>query len=388
MNLLKSFSLTSNIEPGKSFIYDRLFPLDFENYIILETQSSQANFHYSFWHRTLELIDPFFKEANIKIIHFVEDGSYSFDHFFVKNSIPINEKAYLLKRAKFFCGSSKLYSLICSENNINQCFLKTDYSLENTLCPEEQIIHSSGLARNFTNFTTTPINNIRPETIAKRIIKACFDKDVEFENSLFVGALFSNSVLDLIPNCFFNLHVKEGDRPANIVVRMDLLFSEENLEQQLNAWPSVIVTNRAINKNILIKYKDRIPKVFFKVEKKSDSNFLKTLESLKIAYEVASSLPNKDLNKEKIKYLNYKKVHKIKSFNVDFLNGLDLSKVFFKTTKGTVKNGKIYPSKWHEKVGLNCSTEFMKERFPIPSVINQSFKEDLDFFYILTSEVL
>lgn len=384
MNLLKSFSMTSNVNPSKSFIYDKFYPLDFDNYIVLDTQALDARIHYSFWFRVIELIEPFFSKEGVKIVHFVEDKNYHFNHTYINNSVSLNEKVYILKRAKFFCGSSKLYSLICSENNVNQCFIKTDYSLDNTLASEDQTIHSSKISKNFVNPTGAAINGIRPEAIAQKIIKLFFKKDVQFENTLSVGRMFSPRTLELIPNCSFSLPSGQVDE---IVVRMDEFFSEFHLEKQLNLEKVSIVTNKSINKNILIKYRSQIKKIYFKVEKNSSNDFVKELEYLKFNYEIISNLSENDLNKEKIKYINHKKVNKLASLDMKFLDGLDLSKVCFKSNKIFIKNEKSYPSRWHAKMNLHCP-DVRAESFALPAVIDESFREDADYFYFLTSEQL
>ena len=384
MNLLKSFSATSNVVPGKSFIYDKFYPLDFDNYIVLDTQSLDGNLHYAFWFRTIELIEPFFKQENIKIVHFIENKNYYFNHIYINNSVSLYEKAYILKRAKFFCGSSKLYSLICSENDVNQCFIKTDYSLDNTLCSEDQTIHSSKVFKNFVNPTGIRINNIRPEFIAQKIIKLFFNKDVEFQNTLSIGKMYAAQTLELIPNCSFSV---TGDRADEIIVRMDEFFSEDHLEKQLNIAKVSIVTNKPINKSILTKYRSQIKKIYFKVEKNSDNGFVKELENLKFNYEILTTLEEDDLNKEKIKYINHRKINKLSFSDMKFLDGLDLSKVVFKSNKITIKNEKTYPSKWHAKMNLSCP-DVRVEAFSLPPVINESFKEDSDYFYFLTSEQL
>ena len=127
MNLLKSFKATTGLDPGKAHIYDKIFPLPFDNFIVLDTQSADANKNYLFWFRVIELIEPILKQNDINIIHFIEDKKYHFDHTYIDNSIHLAQKAYLLKKAKLFCGATKIYSLICSEFNINQCYLKYDY---------------------------------------------------------------------------------------------------------------------------------------------------------------------------------------------------------------------------------------------------------------------
>ena len=85
MNLLKSFSVTTGLEPKSAYIYEKFYPLDFNKYIVLDTQSSDANYHYVFWFRVVELIEPILKNHNINIVHFIEDKKYYFNHTYIDN---------------------------------------------------------------------------------------------------------------------------------------------------------------------------------------------------------------------------------------------------------------------------------------------------------------
>ena len=171
MNLLKSFSTTSNTAPGKGFIYKRFFPLQFQNYIILNTQNEDQNFNYVFWNRVIQLVEPYLKQAGLEIVHFIDDKKYHFNHTYIDKSITSSEKAYLLTHCKLYCGASKLHSLICSEYDIPQIFLKCDYSIDNVLVSQNDIIDSNIVCNNFLNPIGNFINNIRPEEIAKKIIR-------------------------------------------------------------------------------------------------------------------------------------------------------------------------------------------------------------------------
>ena len=385
MNLLKSFASTTGLQPSKSYIYEKLYPLDFDRYIILDTQSSNANFHYVFWFRVIELIEPVLSKHGIKIVHFIEDKKYHFNHTYVDNSTQLSQRAYLIRKALLFCGSSKLYSLIASESNIKQCFLKTDYSLDNTLVKDEEVIHSDKARKHFLNPTAAKINNIRPEEIAKKILKTLLDEDHSFDNTLSVGKVYSTQNLEVIPDCTFKIGNSSKSAKSEIVIRMDYLFSEENLDSQLSMEACAIVTNKAFNKNILINKKNRIKKVYFKVDKDSDSSFLDLLEENKINYDIITTLSGPDLDKEKIKFINYKKINKLNSLSLDFLEGLDKSKVYFKTNKIVIKSGKTFASKWHSKVLVN-SADVRNSSFQLPLAIDQSFKDEADYFYFLTSE--
>ena len=382
MNLLKSFSATTGLEPGKSFLYEKFYPLDFSKYIVLDTQSLNPNFHYVFWFRVIELIEPILAKENIKIVHFIEDKKYHFNHTYIDNSSSLSQRAYIIRNSLLFCGSSKLYSLVASELGVKQCFIKTDYVFDNILASEEETIHSNYERKHFLNPTSSKINNIRPEEIAKKILKTLFNYDYTFDNTLSVGKVYSAQNLEVIPDCTFKIN---NNSKSEIVIRMDYLFSEENLDSQLNFEDCAIVTNKAFNKNILINKKDKIKKVYFRVEKNSDPSFLDLLEELKINYDIITTLGGADLDNEKMKYLNYKKINKLNSLNLEFLDGLDKSKLYFKTNKIVIKSGKTFASKWHSKVMID-NPDVRNSSFKLPPVIDQSFKDEADYFYFLISE--
>lgn len=382
MNLLKSFSITTGLEPKNGYIYEKFYPVDFNKYIVLDTQSLDPNYHYVFWFRVIELIEPILTKNGINIVHFIEDKKYYFNHLYVDKTASINQKAYLIKNAELFCGSSKLYSLMASEFNVKQCFIKCDYTLDNTLVSEEEIIHSKEERKNFLNPTGARINNVRPEEIAKKILKSLFNESYTFDNTLSVGKVFATQSLEIFPDSCFEI---KNNSKNEIVVRMDYHFSEENLNAQLKLDSLSIVTSKPINQNLLFSNRNNIKKIYFKVEKNSDPEFIKFLEEYKFNYEIISSLSLDEINKEKIKYLNYKKINKLNFLDLKFLEGLDRSKIYFKTNKIIIKSGKTFASRWHCKRALN-SPNVRADSFSVPDTIDDQFKEEADYFYFLTKE--
>ena len=381
MNLLKSFKTTTGLEPGQAHIYEKIFPLPFDNYIILETQSADPNKNYCFWSRIIELIKPILTKENVNIIHFIDDKRYHFDDIYIDSSVLLAQKAYLLTKAKLFCGASKIYSLICSEYGIKQCYLKYDYYVDN-ISEQENVINSDFKRKNFANPTPSPINNIRPEEIAKKIIKMLFNYEPEFDNTISIGRVYATQSIEIIPDNVFNI---KSDGKNEIVIRMDYLFSEDNLDKQLDLLAASVVTNKPINKNILIRHSRKIKKLYYKIEKDSDAEFVDLLESLGIDFELITSLTEEDLNKEKIKYMDFKKINRLNVLDLKFLDGLDKSKVYFKSNKIVVKSGKTFCSRWHAKAMIS-SENVRNSKSEVPSFIDESFKEEADYFYFLTKE--
>lgn len=384
MNLLNSFSSTTGLKPSKSFVYERFYPLDFDKFIVLDSQSTNPVFHYVFWFRVIELIEPYLAQAGIKIIHFIEDKKYHYNHTYIDNSASLHHKSYVMKKALYYCGSSKLYSLLASEYGVKQCLLKADYILDNTLVSEDQIINSNYQRKGFFNPTGISVNNIRPEEIAKKILKDTLGIEEVFDNTIAVGKVFSAPMLELIPDCSF----KTGNPRANeIVVRMDCLHNENMLAEQLQLEPCSIVTSKPINPNIIKQLKKNIKKLFYLIEKNSDESFLDLLESEKINYDLMTNLEEKDLAIEKMKYLDHKKINKLNILDMSFLNGLDMSKVYFRSNKIIVKSGKTFSTKWHSRVGQS-TPDVRNAKNSLPPFIDKTFKEEADYFYFLTSEQL
>lgn len=382
MNLLDSFSAVTGIKPSKSFVYERFYPLDFDKFIILDTQSTNPVFHYIFWFRVIELIEPFLSEKNIKIVHFIEDKKYQYNHLYVDNSASLHHRSYIMRKASYFCGSSKLYSILASELSIPQCYLKSDYGVESTLVSEEHTINSNYSRKNFFNPTGIPINNIRPEEIARKILLDVLGITPVFDNTISVGKVFSAPMLELIPDCSFKT---QNPKANEIVARMDIFFNEKILAEQLQLEPCSIVTNKPINPNLINQFKNRIKKVFFLVEKGSDVSFVDFLESEKINYDLMTALPDNDLAAEKIKYLDHKKINRLTVLDLSFLDGLDHKKIYFRSNKIVIKGGKMFPSKWHSRVGQSM-TDVRNTKIPMPPFVDKTFKEEADHFYFLTSE--
>lgn len=384
MNLLKSFQSTTGLKPGKGYIYERIYPLPFDNYIILDTQSADPNKTYSFWFRVIELIEPILAKENINIIHFIEDKKYYFNHIYIDSSVHLSHKAYLIKKAKLLCGPSKIYSLIASEYNTKQCYLKYDYYLDNTLAEDDCVIHSNYKRKNFVNPTGAPINNIRPEEIAKKIIKMLLNYEPEFDNTISIGRVYATQSIEIIPDNVFDI---KSDAKNDVVIRMDYLFAEDNLDKQLQVLPAFIVTNKPIDKNILIRNRKNIKKIYFKIEKNSQADFVSELAEIGIDCDLITSLSAEDLNKEKIKYLDFKKINKLNVLDLDFLDGLDKSKIYYKANKIVVKSGKTFCSRWNARVSLNHPS-VREAQCALPPYFDDEFKEEADYFYFLTKEKL
>ena len=116
-----------------------------------------------------------------------------------------------------------------------------------------------------------------------------------------------------------------------------------------------------------------------------NNSILPVLEDLHINFDLMSDLEEEKLNKEKIKYLDYRRINNLNKVDLSFLDEVDRSKVKFKTNKIIIKSGKMYPSRYYISIGKSFS-DIRKSFFDAPEQIDDRFREEADSFYFLTSE--
>ena len=123
-------------------------------------------------------------------------------------------------------------------------------------------------------------------------------------------------------------------------------FDEKKLEEQLRIGNVNIITNKAIDLEILKKYRKNIPQLVYVVEEDDDHKFAESVKNLGISLFLFSRMDSKQLNKKKINYLDidliftesYKEEQKKKILS----HGVD--KLYYKSNKFTLSNGKTFPS--------------------------------------------
>ena len=69
MHLIESYALNTGAKIDKPYIYDKFFPLSFEdNFVVVQPSSELASKRYDYWNEVLDILIPKFKENNIKLV--------------------------------------------------------------------------------------------------------------------------------------------------------------------------------------------------------------------------------------------------------------------------------------------------------------------------------
>ena len=103
MHVLEAFATSSGLKISKPYIYDKYYPLNFEKYIIIETNDAKyQSRNYDYWQEVINLILPKLRENNINILQFCGQNDPRLINTYTIVGSTINQKAYLIKNSIVF----------------------------------------------------------------------------------------------------------------------------------------------------------------------------------------------------------------------------------------------------------------------------------------------
>lgn len=348
MHILEQYSLNSGAKIKKPFIYEKFFPLNLDNFISFHP-SSKPSKTYDVWQEAIDLIVPYLEKKNIKIVQIgeKEDKLYS-GTVNLLGLTNINQTAYILKNALLHFGADSFPTHIASyydkkivslySNNYVSCVRPYFGSPENQI-----LLEPARTTKPCFSFHETPktINKIKPETIAKSILKLLKIQDFINIESIYFGMEYNQPKLELVPN--MNVDPKKHNS-TNIIVRMDLEFNEQILRNQLKICDCVIFTDKPIDKQLLTENKNRVSKIIYEIKEDNDIEFANFLRFNSIPYQLFTYLKNDKIGKIKLDYIDQEQIIEVNSdlkakTKIDYTSNL-----FYKSNKKILSNGKIFLS--------------------------------------------
>jgi len=302
MHILDSHSLNSGLKFSKPFIYDRMFPIASNNYILIDITPCDKNPHakYPLWTDLMTSIKDNLDEQKIDIIVFGDVKSNPTNSIIIgSKNIDINHYAFLIKNCKAYISSNSFGAGIASLYNKKTIFLQPksrDMSTSPVLnLPDNNIIIDFDI-----------LKNISPETIANNIFKFLNINEQINTKTLHVGDFYSDVLyLDIIPD----IELPKGFS-SNLTshIRFDLVKNKNNenlhfLHQNLLTKKSHVITNKPIAKPVLDATKDQIESILYNVTEDLDLNFVRNIYNVtdKVMFIFDSTANNGEtLNKRKL----------------------------------------------------------------------------------------
>jgi hypothetical protein len=353
MHLIETYATNCGLKIDRPYILEKYFPLNIDKYITFNPYSKPAK-TYDYWVDVLELIQPHLAKSGIQILQLGGKNERLLPHCLsVAGQTNINQVAYIVRNSMLHFGVDSFPVHMASSYNKKIVALYSSIKPENAGPywgdKENQIVIEPDRKGDKPSYSLEEwpksVNTIRPEKIAQSITDL-LGLNAKFEHeTLYVGESHIATMLEIIPN-----HVADHKSVGvdNMIVRMDFEFNEQNLAQQLAVCPCSIVTNKPINANLITQFKGRINEVVLLLEKETHSpDFVKLLYNNAIKCLLLSYESEKNIQDMKIHYMDYgvigiKRV--LKPENIKEIEGEDINNLFYKSSKFTLSNGKIYPS--------------------------------------------
>lgn len=398
MKLIELYSLSSSLKIGEIDVFEKFYPLDFQNYFTIQAGSGQTSKNYDYWNNVIELIYPFLKQNNIELLQIGNKEDISLKY--CKNlcgQTDINQTFYILNRSLLHIGNDSFAAHVVGSKKLPlvACYGTTTIrehgpywnNKDHTILIES---HRNGNIPSFGMEQFKTINLIKPEEIVSAIFKLL---NIDYKSpvdTFFIGNNYNPFIIEWIPNGIIDPKFMSN---IPITVRQDLFFNEDNmLVAGINGRKLNIVTNKPIKVEILNKIKSNIVGINYEISYNDDINYIKQLKAVGIQTRMFTK--EKDLQKIsdlRLKFFDIclidRMEDKTKQNFIDdaakYLNkDLDKDQKFpimkYRSNKFIISDGKIFTSKAAWKA--NISVKNFEEN--ICDVIdNEDFWCDYQFYY-------
>lgn len=348
MHVLEAFATSSGLKISKPYIYEKYYPLNFDKYIIIETNDIKyQSKNYDYWQEVVNLILPKLKENNINILQICGQNDLKLINTYNIVGYTINQKAYLIKNCISYASSNLLGLQLASYYN------KKIIALYGNIYPSQNKPYWSKeediqLLKGFTQEekpSYSPqenpkvINNIKPDIIAESILNSLNIKYKIKNKFVTIGQNYINKTIEIVPNMVIN---PTAFGAPNIIVRMDIEFNEKFLEAQLIQSKCLIITKKNISENLIKKYKSNIIQIIYKIEKDNQPDFINLLKNENINFALISTLDQEDINNIKINYMDLGLIIKL---NEKTKQQFDYKNIkYYKSNHFILSNNKLYMS--------------------------------------------
>ena len=391
MHLVESYALNTGVKIGKPFVYEKYAGLPFDEnkfkYIVLSPFSDKSCKNYDLWEETIQILTPILNKYKIKIVQVGAPSHPRLNHVHcINGELDINKCAYLIKRAELLVVIDDICMHIASHFNKKIVSLFSSHAPSHTgayWSDKDSIINLVGKNEfSYANEEAAKnINIIRPEKIVKSICKLL---DIEYDypfKALYVGPNYPFKKVELMPISYIANMEELGAKTA--IVRMDLLYNMSSLEKQLQICSCSIVLDKPIDIEFLKKYKERIIELVFFINEDSDPDYFELLKQDGFKFNVASRLSGPELNKIKLKYLDYTTILEMPHGSKDKIKDLikDKSNLYYKNSCLTVKGTDIYMNKSESQDNTPVNQVNFIE--PRPVIDDEKFWNEIESMMIL-----
>ena len=388
MHLIESYALSSGSKIGTPYIYEKLFPLPLEKYITLHPDSSCGAKNYDYWQEVVDFLFPVLLREGFSIIQIGKKEDKAINKCVRINGLTnINQVAYVIRTASLHLGADSFPAHIASAYKKKIVGLYSNNFKENVRpywgdSKDHVLFQDLGEKNPSFSSEESPktINNIKPEDIANSVLQLLgFNDRIKFR-TISRGSEYLRRRIESIPNEVVN---ETSLGVSSLIVRMDLLFNEEVLIQQLFRSDCIIVTNKPINIKIIKSFKKKIKQIIYILDENHNPDFVREIQASGLEYHLESRMSDEELNAIKLYYLDFKLINRKLKTDLKIINdikNLGVKDMLYRSNWFIASKGNIYPSQaaWEADLSIQDFNETFR-----PLIDSESFWKDLENFYLL-----
>ncbi len=342
----------------KPYVLEKYFPLPPKKYIVLQPFSKGAK-SPSYWADILEILHPILKANDLEIVQVGGPNEQTLPYcYYTQGQTTWGQLSYIISNSKLVLSCDSIsahlagyYDLpvvaLYSTNytsNVKPYFGNSDKQI--LLEPARKESEKPSFA--YEEHPKT-IDKIQIETVAKsvcQLLNLSFDYPYE---TIYIGDQYKQKSFESVLNNIINTPALGLDL---MIVRLDYLpaINENALAEQLKLSKCVLVTDKEINLKLLEAFKANIHQIVYVVKEDNSSKFVNDIQKLGIKFELITELNEEKLKARKLDFMDFAVVHRLERTDITKLKefeGLDLNKLWIKSSKFILSEGKIYLSKYH-----------------------------------------
>lgn len=381
MNLIESYALACGVKIGKPFIYEKFFPNTLEKYITFHPFSKPAK-SYDYWNEVLAILFPILNREEIRILQIGGPNEPVFNGCVnVVGMTTPNQVAFLLKDALLHLGADSFPVHVASHydkkivalysNNYINCVKPYFGSNSNKILLEPD---RKGKKPKFVlDENPKSINDITPESIANAVLKLLNLTPLSNRKTVNIGNYYNRPSFEMIPVEVVDLN-KFG--LSNIIVRMDLEFNQVILNEQLKSSKCLIMTDKALDPNMLLNHKKNIERIFYKVTKDVQVGFVDFLQKNNFEHQLITELSNEELNPVKISLFDYDQIVDFRSRSKQELNITSTDNLYYRSSKRIIYKNQVFSS----VAAIKANAPLIQETNKV--IDNEDFWKESEHFYL------
>jgi hypothetical protein len=354
-HVLEEYAKNLGVLISKPTVCEHFFPIPEGKYITIFLEERIPSKMYKNFDLVINLIHPFLKEKDIKIIQIDRGGQSINGVDKVLGGLSFKQYANVLSGSLLHIGVDNVYSHYASSKNIPlvTLFGNTYPSISNgywSKNDKKKDIAAPWDVKPCLNLQDpkSEINKIKPEIVSQAILDLLkIPKKLLFK-TISIGKLFDTQITEVVPISFSPIPLKEGEI---LFLRTDKGYDQEAFIKYCQNYKVSIIANKLIQPSHLEKIKENIKKISVFIDKDFGEIPDKYFEILKIwgiEFEIFTQ-KEEDLPPLRNKYFD----QVVSFYETKIKKPEDVSdKCFFLSNKRVFADGVEYPSLAHWKCGL------------------------------------